>query len=195
MSARIGYAARDDRLAVRGHALILGVILFLASELMFFAAWFAAYFALRGRTAQWPPPDVHLDPVEPSIGTLVLGASSLLVLFAVRGIHQDRANAARRWLLGAVGCGSVFLALTIHDWSKNTFTIATHAYGSLHYGITGFHAAHVVAGIVMLALLAAGARQPGFTGANAAGAEAISYYWHFVFVLWVAIWLMVYFLK
>lgn len=195
MSARIGYAARDSRLEVRGHALILGVVLFLASELMFFAAWFAAYFALRGRTSPWPPPDVQLDPVEPSIGTVVLGMSSLFALLAVRAIHRDRTTAARGWLLGAITCGITFLALTIHDWSKNSFTIATHAYGSVFYGMTGFHAAHVTAGVIMLTLLAAGARKPGFIGANAAGAEAISYYWHFVFVVWVLIWLMVYFVK
>jgi cytochrome c oxidase subunit III len=195
MSARIGYAARDNRLAVRGHALILGVILFLASELMFFAAWFAAYFALRGHTAQWPPPDVHLDPVDPTIGTVVLGSSSLLVILAIRAIHREDAEWARAWLLGVIACGTAFLALTFHDWSKNTFTIASHAYGSVHYGITGFHAAHVFAGLIMLTYLSAGVRRPGFIGANAAGAEAISYYWHFVFIVWLGIWSMIYLLK
>jgi cytochrome c oxidase subunit 3 len=195
MSTRIGYRAGGDRLAVRGHALILGVILFLASELMFFAAWFAAYFDLRGRTAHWPPPGVQLDTVESSVGTALLGFSSLLTFFAIRDVHADRAVRARILLLGTLACAVLFLAETVHGWSKNDFTFATHAYGSMFYGMTGFHAAHVTAGIFMLAFLAAGVRKPGFRAEHAAGAEAISYYWHFVFVVWLGIWATIYFVR
>ncbi|MFN2460522.1 MAG: heme-copper oxidase subunit III [Candidatus Velthaea sp.] len=195
MSSRSGYAARDDRLAVRGRTLVLGVVLFLASELMFFASWFAAYFDLRGQATRWPPPGVELDAVEPSIGTMLLGISSILVIFGVRAVHGERTRAARAWLAGAVACGIAFLALTIHGWSKNHYTFATHAYGSMHYGITGFHAAHVAVGVILLALLAGGAARPGFRGAGAAGAEAIGYYWHFVFVVWLGIWAMIYFVR
>ncbi|HEY0396208.1 MAG TPA: cytochrome c oxidase subunit 3 [Candidatus Elarobacter sp.] len=195
MSARIGNAGGAERLTVRGHALILGVILFLASELMFFAAWFAAYFGLRGRNAQWPPAGVELDTVESSIGTALLGLSSLLVLIAIRDVHAGRNTRARLWLTGTVVCGVLFLAETVHGWSKNTFTFASHAYGSVFYGMTGFHAAHVTAGVIMLAFLAAGADKPGFRQEHAAGAEAISYYWHFVFVVWLGLWATIYFVR
>jgi cytochrome c oxidase subunit 3 len=196
MSARISYGAEGrDRLAVRGHALILGVILFLASELMFFAAWLAAYFDLRGRTEHWPPPDVRLDTLESSIGTALLGASSLLVFFAIRAVQAGSGGRARVLLLGTIVCAVLFLAETVHGWSKNAFTFATHAYGSVFYGMTVFHAAHVAAGICMLAVLAAGVRAPGFRDAHGAGAEAISYYWHFVFAVWLLIWVTIYFVK
>jgi len=195
MSTRIGYAAGDDRLAVRGHALVLGVILFLASELMFFAAWFAAYFDLRGRSAHWPPAGVQLDTVESSVGTVLLGVSSLLTFFAIRDVHAGRAVRARLLLLVTLTCAVLFLAETVHGWSKNGFTFATHAYGSMFYGMTGFHAAHVLAGAFMLAFLAAGVRKPGFRAKHAAGAEAISYYWHFVFVVWLGIWATIYFVR
>ena len=196
MSARIGSGADGgDRLAVRGHALILGVILFLASELMFFAAWLAAYFDLRGRTAEWPPPGVRLDTVESSIGTVLLGLSSLLVFFAIRAVRTGRAERARVLLFGTIACGGLFLAETVHGWSKNAFTFATHAYGSVFYGMTMFHAAHVAAGLCMLAVLAAGVRAPGFRDAHGAGAEAISYYWHFVFAVWLLIWATIYFVR
>lgn len=195
MSARFPLAAGGDRLAVRGHALVLGVILFLASELMFFAAWFAAYFDLRGRSAHWPPPGVQLDTVESSVGTALLGVSSLLTLFAIRAVHADRAARARILLLATVACAVLFLAETVHGWSKNAFTFASHAYGSMFYGMTGFHAAHVLAGVFMLAFLAAGVRKPGFRDEHAAGAEAISYYWHFVFVVWLGIWATIYFVR
>jgi cytochrome c oxidase subunit 3 len=196
MSARSGYAANGrDRLAVRGHALILGVILFLASELMFFAAWFAAYFDLRGRTEHWPPPDVRLDTAESTIGTVLLGLSSLLVFFAIREVQAGRAGRARVLLLGTLACAILFLAETAHGWSRNAFTFATHAYGSVFYGMTAFHAAHVAAGVCMLAFLAAGVRAPGFRDAHGAGAEAIAYYWHFVFAVWVLIWATISFVR
>jgi cytochrome c oxidase subunit III len=195
MSARIGGAAGGERLTVRGHALVLGVILFLASELMFFAAWFAAYFDLRGRSAHWPPAGVELDTVESSVGTALLALSSLLVLVAIRDVHANRRTRARLWLTGTVLCGALFLAETVHGWSKNTFTFASHAYGSVFYGMTGFHAAHVTAGVVMLAFLTAGVDKPGFTREHAAGAEAISYYWHFVFVVWLGLWATIFFVR
>ena len=195
MSARIGNAANTERLTVRGHALVLGVILFLASELMFFAAWFAAYFDLRGRSGQWPPAGVVLDPVEPSLGTALLGISSLFVFLAIRDVHAHRRTRARLWLTGTLLCGVLFLAETFHGWSKNTFTLTSHAYGSVFYGMTGFHAAHVTAGVIMLAFLTAGVDKPGFTEEHAAGAEAISYYWHFVFAVWVGLWATIYFVR
>jgi cytochrome c oxidase subunit III len=195
MSARIGNAAGTERLTVRGHALVLGVILFLASELMFFAAWFAAYFDLRGRNGHWPPAGVELDTVESSVGTALLGISSFLVLLAIRDVHAHKRTRARLWLTGTVTCGVAFLAETVHGWSKNAFTFASHAYGSVFYGMTGFHAAHVTAGVIMLAFLAAGVDKPGFTREHAAGAEAISYYWHFVFVVWLGLWATIYFVR
>jgi cytochrome c oxidase subunit 3 len=195
LSARLGYAVEDDRLAVRGRTLVLGVILFLASELMFFAAWFAAYFDLRGQARQWPPPGVHLDPLEPGIGTVLLGLSSVLVIVATHAIRRTAYGTARLFLALAVACGIAFLALTAHEWSTNGFTFATHAYGSLHYGVTGFHAAHVTAGLFLLTLLAIGVRRPAFRGEHFAGAEAIGYYWHFVFVVWVGIYALLWFVR
>ncbi|MGH7716593.1 MAG: cytochrome c oxidase subunit 3, partial [Vulcanimicrobiaceae bacterium] len=121
MSTPLGYRARDDRLEVRGHALILGVVIFLASELMFFAAWFATYFDLRGRTAVWPPPYVNLDTLESTIGTVFLGISSLFVFFAVRNVRSQRQLVARSWFGGAVVCGVIFLAIAIHGWISNGF--------------------------------------------------------------------------
>ncbi|MBV8600505.1 MAG: heme-copper oxidase subunit III [Candidatus Eremiobacteraeota bacterium] len=186
----------EERLEVRGHALILGVVLFLASELMFFAAWFATYFELRGNSRVWPPPGVRLDLVESSIGTLLLGASSLFVLFALRRIRKRRPLLARAWLAGAIACACAFLALTFHGWTKNGFGIGSHAYGSTYYGLTGFHALHVTAGVIALTYVLVGANKPAFAAADAAGADAIGYYWHFVFAVWfLGIWPLVYFVR
>ncbi|MBV8355408.1 MAG: heme-copper oxidase subunit III [Candidatus Eremiobacteraeota bacterium] len=163
--------------------------------MMFFACWFAAYYELRGRNSVWPPPGVHLDLTESSIGTALLGASSLIVLVAIHAIHRDRPTLARRWLSTAIVCGVLFLAIAVHGWLQNTFGISSHAYGSTFYGITGFHALHVTAGVIALTYLAAGADRPGFRGQDAGGAEAISYYWHFVFIVWLGIWSTIYLVR
>lgn len=195
MNGRAGFAVPDNRLAIRGRALIMGVIVFLGSELMFFGAWLAAYYDLRGRSNPWPPPDVTLDPLEPNIGTALLAISSLFVYLAVEDIKRGRGGRARAWLGTAIGCGAIFLGLTLHDWSKATFTIQSHAYGTVHFGLLGFHAAHVFAGLFVLTFLAIGATRPAFRGEGAAGAEALSYYWHFVFVVWLLIWPTIYYVR
>ncbi len=197
MSERIGYAAGGDRLAVRGHTLRMGVVLFLASELMFFASWFAAYYDLRGRNVRWGPPPGHpLGELEPGIGTALLVLSSIFVIVAIeRGLKKRRPAYARRWLVAAVTLAVIFIGLTLHEWATNGFGLSYSAYGSLHYGMTGFHAAHVTVGIILLSFLAAGVNRPAFLGENVAGADAIGYYWHFVTVVWLGIWASIFLVK
>lgn len=176
--------------------LTLGVVLFLGSELMFFAAWFATYFDLRGRNSVWPPPYVHLDTVESTIGTFFLGISSLFVYFAVREVRKERQHRARWWFAAAIVCGLTFLAIAIHGWMSDDFGIASSAYASVYYGVTCFHGLHVTAGLIALTYALAGANRSAFVGADAAGADAIGYYWHFVFFVWfLGIWPMIYFVR
>ncbi|MGH7660656.1 MAG: cytochrome c oxidase subunit 3 [Vulcanimicrobiaceae bacterium] len=196
MARAIGYRIDDKRLEIRGHALVLGVALFLASELMFFAAWFATYYDLRGHNAVWPPPGVHPDKVESGIGTLFLGLSSLLVWLAVRNIRKEQWMKARVWLSVAILCGVIFLAIAVHGWLKNHFGLGTNSYGSILYALTGFHALHVTAGVVALAYVLSGVNRSAFAGAKAAGADAVGYYWHFVFIVWLlGIWPTIYFVQ
>lgn len=182
-------------LAIRAHPLVFGVVLFLASELMFFAGLFAAYFDLRSQTAIWPPPDVHLNVLESGIGTLFLAYSSGAMLLFTGALSRDNVRGARAWLGSAIVAGIVFLMLAMHGWSQNTFSISSHAYGSVFYAMTGFHALHVAVGLLLLAALLVWLRSPALTAGHRAGAEAIGYYWHFVFVVWVGIWGTIYLVR
>lgn len=182
-------------LAVRAHPLVFGVVLFLASELMFFAGLFAAYFDLRSQTAVWPPADVHLNVLESGIGTLILAYSSVGMLLFTRALSRDRTRAARAWLGSSIVAGIAFLVIAMHGWSENTFWVSSHAYGSVFYTMTGFHALHVAAGIVLLCALFFGFRSKALSANNRSGAEAISYYWHFVFIVWVGIWGTIYLIR
>ena len=188
----VSRASRGEQLSSRGRALELGVVLFLASELMFFAAWFAAYYDLRGHVEPWPPPDARLSLTEPTIGTAILAASSVLVALAIGSLRKRRFGATRTLLGCAILGGVAFLSIAVHGWLGKTFSISSSAYGSVFFSMTGFHALHVLAGIVLMVYLLAGATEPAFRGERAAGAEGIGYYWHFVFVVWLGIYATIY---
>lgn len=180
---------------VRAHPLVLGVTLFLASELMFFAGLFAAYFDLRANRAAWPPAFVHLDVAAASIGTLLLALSSVAAIATTRAMDATRIRAARWWTAFAVLCAFGFVAVALNGYVHDTFTIATDSYGSIYFTMTGFHLLHVVVGIGLLVALLAGMRSPALRANARAGAEAMTYYWHFVFVVWLGIWATIYFIR
>lgn len=182
-------------LPIRAHPLVLGVVLFLASELMFFAALFAAYYDLRANRAQWPPPAVHLDTAEAAFGTLLLFAASVVMVLATRAMDKGRLRAARWWTASAIVAAVGFVLVALHGYSKDEFTIATDAYGSIYYAMTGFHLLHVVAGIGILVALLAGMKSPALLANHRAGAEAMTYYWHFVFVVWLGIFGTIYLVR
>ncbi|HEX3457031.1 MAG TPA: cytochrome c oxidase subunit 3, partial [Candidatus Baltobacteraceae bacterium] len=182
-------------LPVRAHPLVLGVVLFLASELMFFAALFAAYYDLRANRAQWPPPMVRLDTAEAGFGTFLLFAASAVMVLATRAMDRDRLRAARWWTASAIVAAIGFVAVAIHGYQNDDFTIATNAYGSIYFALTGFHLLHVLAGIGILTALLIGMRSKALHAARRAGAEAMTYYWHFVFIVWLGIFGTIYFVR
>lgn len=178
-------------LPVRAHPLVLGVVLFLASELMFFAALFASFYDLRANHAAWPPPSAHLDATEPTIGTFLLFAATAVMLLGTRAMDRGRLAAARAYTAAAIACALAFTALTLHEYAHNIgdgFTISTSAFGSIYYAMTGFHLLHVVVGTGILMALLLGMQSPALRANQRAGAEAMTYYWHFVFIVWLGIW-------
>lgn len=194
-SSADGSARSLAPLPVRAHPLVLGVVLFLASELMFFAALFAAYYDLRANRAQWPPPMVHLDTAEAGFGTFLLFVASAVMVLATRAMDRDRLRAARWWTASAIVAAIGFVVVAIHGYANDDFTIATNAYGSIYFALTGFHLLHVVAGIGILTALLIGMRSKALQAARRAGAEAMTYYWHFVFIVWLGIFGTIYFVR
>jgi cytochrome c oxidase subunit III len=173
----------------RAPLLPVGTVVWLASELMFFSGLFGAYFALRAATAgPWPPPDVELDRVVSGLFTGLLVASSGTVQLAVRALARGRRSAFRRWLVVTVALAAAFLANQAHEWLTLDFSISSHPYGSAFYVMTGFHGLHVAGGMLAMAVLVGRASWPGFGPAETPAVEVVSYYWHFVDVVWVALW-------
>ena len=171
---------------------VLGMLLFIASETMFFAGLFAAYASVRADQSQWPPagtPDTSL--VLPGLLTVVLMASSITQHLAA---HTSEDVVRRRWLGRTIALGALFLVGQAWEWSQlgaEGLTAATNVYGTVFFLLTGAHGLHVLGGLVMLGGTRArlsGAGSPGDPGRM----EAVTYYWHFVDTVWVFVFLSLY---
>lgn len=196
MSSNADGSARSlAPLPVRAHPLVLGVVVFLASEFMFFSGLFAAYFNLRANRANWPPPMVHLDLVESASGTFLLFFASAVMYFATKAMDRHRMRAARWWTLSAIVAAVGFVLLSVRGYTDNAFWPWTNAYGSIYYSMTGFHLLHVTVGIGILTAILAGMRSPALSVNQRAGAESMVYYWHFVFIVWLGVWSTIYFVR
>jgi cytochrome c oxidase subunit 3 len=171
--------------------LVVGTVVWLASELMFFSGLFAAWFTLRANSSQWPPHGVELSTVRTACATAVLLASSITMHMAVVAAHREDRRASVRWLVVTVAMGAVFLANQAWEYAEAPFHIGTNAYGSIFYLMTGFHGLHVLGGLVFL--LAIGGVIGGRSRAPAARTvEVAAAYWHFVDAVWVAMFTVVY---
>lgn len=165
----------------------VGIVLFLASDLMLFAALFTAYFVLRaGAVGPWPPSDVELEFVPATIFTVLLVASSGTLQVGIHAMEQREDRAAlRRWTVVTMVLGVLFVANQIREYAAADFGISSHAYGSAYVGLTSVHLAHVVLG---LGLLAAQWWRAGNDELLSPGdVHAAGYVWHLVDVVWIAV--------
>jgi cytochrome c oxidase subunit III len=187
--------ALDRSTRARVPPLLLGTFLFLASELVFFVALFGAYFTLRSETSPWPPTDAEIDPLLSGIATGLLVLSSVTYVLAFRRARAHDLGSFRRWLLLTFALGAVFLVLQLVDYSKLGFSVSSNAYGTMFYAMTGFHGAHVVAGLLLMAVVFGRSRQGAYREGEQLGVEAVGYYWHFVDVVWIALYATLYLLR
>ena len=168
---------------------ILGMILFITSEVMFFAGLFAAYFNVRLNATQWPPLvneaafqpfQIHHEILLPAILTSVLVLSSVTMQLGVWAIRRgDRTGFLRNTGITLV-LGLIFLSGQIYDYTQLGFGITDTAFGSTFYTLTGFHGAHVLGGAIMLSVVLYRGMSGQFSAKHHDAVEATSIYWHFV---------------
>jgi cytochrome c oxidase subunit 3 len=174
-----------------------GMVLFIASEIMLFAGLFAAYFFVRNQADTWPPGDVE-HTLQKSLGallTLILISSSVCAHFGILGVKGGNQTRFKLGIALAIILGSIFIGGQIYEWfhlMDEGLTAETGVYGSTFYLITGFHGAHVIAGLAMLVVVLGRATQRDFTPARHLFADAAVLYWHFVDVVWVFVFSILY---
>jgi cytochrome c oxidase subunit 3 len=184
-------SGRDRSVPGRPSILGVGVVVWLSSELMFFAGLFGSWFTLRSSSADWPPEDVHLAVARTAVATVVLIASSATMHMAVVAAERADRRKLVRWLAATAVLGAIFLTNQALEYAELEFSISTHAYGSIFYLMTGFHGLHVLGGIFFMiatiALVAGKSEAPPGPPVTVCG-----YYWHFVDVVWVAMFATIY---
>jgi cytochrome c oxidase subunit 3 len=191
MAAVTGVTRTERRLSPLG----VGVVVWLASELMFFSGLFAAYFTLRASNHPWPPPGVDLATARTAVATVILVASSFTMHLASSAASANRRATAVRWLVVTALMGMAFLSNQVLEYVQAPFAISSHAYGSIFYLMTGFHGLHVIGGLIFMAAVSAAILGRDSRAPAHSTVEVCAYYWHFVDVVWVAMFLTIYVLK
>ena len=181
-----GPAERDAPSAAAPSLVRIGMVVWLASELMFFSGLFAAYFFLRGGEHEWPPDGVELDALRAGIFTALLVASSGTIHLAGHRSEAGDERGTRLWTILTIVLGAVFLANQAAEYAAATFSLTDHAYGSMFYLMTGFHGAHVLGGLFLLGAMLAVATGRASRAPLANTMSVATFYWHFVDVVWVA---------
>jgi len=175
--------------------LTVGTVVWLASELMFFGGLFAAYFTLRSETAVWPPAGVELETTLSATFTVVLILSSGTIHLAGKALERGDRAGVQRWIVITFVLGGLFLANQIREFLVNDFSISSHAYGSIYYLMTGFHGLHVAAGLVLLMIALAMVVNAGTLARRTPAVESVTYYWHFVDVVWVGLFTTIFLIR
>ncbi len=199
-------AAGDHTPVVQLH-LRYGMLLFIASEVMFFVAWFWVYFnasifpadsMLEARTTLfdgvWPPKGIEtFNPWDiPFLNTLVLLLSGTTVTWAHHALLEGNRKGLVQGLTLTVLLGLFFTGLQVYEYMHASFGFAGHIYGATFYMATGFHGAHVIIGTIFLLVCLLRAMKGHFTPQQHFGFEAAAWYWHFVDVVWIFLFFAVY---
>jgi len=179
---------RDERVVRQTSGPVLGMVVFVASEAMFFATFFGAYFTIYSVNPVWPPAGFpRLEPELATVLTVLLVTSSVTLQIGVRAIRRDRNRAMLVWLGLTILLGAGFLGLQLYDYSLLGFGVRDGIFGSLFYVMTGLHMAHVFGGVVFLVVVLIQGVGGQLTHAHHDSMEAGSIYWHFVDLVWICL--------
>ena len=178
----------------------VGTIVWLSSELMFFAGLFAFYFTARAQAGgNWPPAPTELNLYQAVPVTLVLIASSFTCQMGVFAAERGDVFGLRRWYVLTFAMGLFFVlgqAYEYHHLMSHGTSIPSSAYGSVFYLATGFHGLHVTGGLLaFLMVLGRTYKARRFSHDQEIAAVVVSYYWHFVDVVWIGLFSVIYLIK
>jgi cytochrome c oxidase subunit III len=184
----------------RPNMVAIGTIVWLSSELMFFAALFAMYFTIRSVTGadNWPPEGFELAVGYSAVFTTILVLSSVTCQIGVFAAERGDVYRMRRWFGLTLLMGTIFVCGQLNEYRNlvsEDNTIASSPYGSVFYLTTGFHGLHVTGGLIAFVIVLIRSGIGRYTPEKATSAIVVSYYWHFVDVVWIALYAAIYIIQ
>jgi cytochrome c oxidase subunit 3 len=175
---------------------LFGLIVFLIAEGMIFIGMFGAYLTFRSTLPIWPPEGTpELELLLPSVNTVNLIASSFIMHNADTAIKKNDAKGMRIWLGITALMGAIFLVGQVYEYTHLEFGLTTNLFASAFYVLTGFHGLHVTIGVLVILAVLWRSRTPGhYSSSHHFGIEAAELYWHFVDVIWIILFGLLYLL-
>jgi cytochrome c oxidase subunit 3 len=175
---------------------ILGMLLFIISEVMVFGAFFTAYFFIRVvANDEWFPVNGHeLPKIIAGFNTAILVSSSLTMHWALEGAKRGNRWALQAGITTTFLLGFTFLFIQVNEYIHIGFAPSDFAQASVFYGLTGLHGAHVFVGLSLLAMVVVRSFRGHFTPDEHRGVEVPGIYWHFVDIMWLVVYSTVYLL-
>lgn len=173
---------------------LFGVLVFLCAESMLFMGLFVAYTTFRLVATEWPPAGTpELEVLLPGINSLILISSSFVIHKADTAVKNNNVDGVRTWFSATVVMGTIFLLGQLYEYSNLEFGLRDNLFASTFYVLTGFHGLHVFVGLLMMIAVLWRARQPGhYSSESHFGIEAVELYWHFVDVIWIILFILLY---
>jgi heme/copper-type cytochrome/quinol oxidase subunit 3 len=174
----------------------VGMWVFLGSEVMFFTALIGTYIILRfAHPEQWTAPGKTLNVPVTAVNTFLLICSSVTMVKAFAAAQDDDQRMLRFWLVATCLIGATFVGIQIYEYThliEKGFTAGAGLYGSTFYTMTGFHGFHVTMGVLCMAFVTAKAFRGRYSSRDHRGVEVIGLYWHFVDLVWIILFTIVY---
>jgi cytochrome c oxidase subunit 3 len=179
----------------RVDARVLGMFLFIASEVMLFGSFFTAYFFVRVVNGiAWPPHQFHIPVFVAGVNTAILVTSSFTMHWALQSIKRGNRAGLQAGLLLTFLMGLTFLITQALEYHRLGFAPHDGAFGTIFYCLTGLHGAHVFVGLSILLFMTIRAFRGHFSAEAHHGVEIAGIYWHFVDVMWIVVYTTIYIL-
>ncbi len=175
-------------------ARVLGMLLFIASEVMLFGSFFTAYFFVRvvNNPPEWPPAGFHLPVFVAGVNTAILVTSSFTMHWALTSIKRGSRAGLEAGLVLTFMMGFTFLATQIIEYARIGFAPRDNAFTTVFFCLTGLHGAHVFIGLTLLLVATIRAFRGHYSPEHHHGVEIPGIYWHFVDVMWIVVYTTVY---
>jgi heme/copper-type cytochrome/quinol oxidase subunit 3 len=173
----------------------LGIWTLIGSEAVFFSALIVTYLVNRGRSVTGPFPHEVLDIGLTAFNTFVLLASSLTMVTALASIEQGNRRGLKIWLIATALLGLTFLGGQAYEFNKlfhEGVSLGSNLFGATFFTLTGFHGSHVFAGVIWITFVLVRAYRGSITKENHIAVELVGLYWHFVDLIWIIIFTLVY---